>query len=246
VKDPESVREPKGETETVLPAPALKNGLPGTPAFGLLPAPQPEPELTTQSINFPPIPSREFGPTVPLKATASSGLPVIFKSATSSTCEVLGQREDSFAQALRNSIAPDPVLCTVVATQSGDAKFAPATPVERSFTLVKPRESASSPAMIATRIVTTNAGRMTLKGVKGAQFSAMLKTNTSVASGKISASVATPSTCSIVKITSVSAAVVSVLVKPLAKGTCSLQLFYAGDSKSNMLSSSNSWSAVIS
>ncbi|MTB14327.1 MAG: hypothetical protein F2931_04520 [Actinobacteria bacterium] len=111
---------------------------------------------------------------------------------------------------------------------------------------MKPREGVSSPATITTRIVTTNMGRMTLKGVKGTKFSAMLKTNNSApASGLISASVSTPSTCSIIKTTSTSAAVVSISVKPLAKGTCSVQLFYAGNSKSNMSSSSNSWSAVV-
>ncbi|MSY87372.1 MAG: hypothetical protein F2652_03225 [Actinobacteria bacterium] len=158
----------------------------------------------------------------------------------------MGQREDSFAQALRNALAPDPVLCTVVATQSGDAKFAPANPVERSFTLVKPRDSAAIPSVIATRIVTTIAGRMTLKGSKGAQFSAMLKTNSSsTITGKISATVSTPGICSILKITSTSASVVSISVKPLTRGTCSVQLTYAGNSKNNTLAASNSWSAVI-
>jgi len=239
------IKEPASDSETAQSSPALKNGFPISPVFGLLPAPQVEPELSIQTINFPPIPSREFGPTVPLKATASSGLPVTFKAVTNDTCEVLRQGDESLAQALRNSLAADPVLCSIVATQTGDTKFAPAAPVERSFTLLKPRDTQVALGLI-TRIATTTAGRMNLKTAKGTQFGAMLKlASANTVSGKISANVSTPSTCSIIKVTSLNGSAITISLKPLSKGTCNVELSYAGDSKKKLLSSNTSWTAIV-
>jgi uncharacterized protein (TIGR03437 family) len=79
-----------------------------------------------QTITFPPIPDRrlEDGPFTP-QATASSGLPVIFRIAYANGCTVL------------NNVVtiPHPGYCAVLAEQPGDATTAPARPVTQLFNI---------------------------------------------------------------------------------------------------------------
>lgn len=58
-----------------------------------------------------------------LSATASSGLPVSFASQTANVCTVLGNRVTLLK----------PGICTIRATQGGNATYPAATPVDRSF-----------------------------------------------------------------------------------------------------------------
>jgi uncharacterized repeat protein (TIGR03803 family) len=80
-----------------------------------------------QTITFGALPNREFG-TAPftVSATASSGLPVSFASLNSNVCTVSGATVTLIA------VVPSP-LCTIQATQAGNANYAAATPVNQYF-----------------------------------------------------------------------------------------------------------------
>ena len=82
--------------------------------------------VTTQSqtIAFAPLGNRIAG-TEPftVSGTASSGLPVVFSSPTTSTCTVSGTTVTLVAQG----------TCTIRATQGGNASFAAAPPADQSF-----------------------------------------------------------------------------------------------------------------
>jgi 2',3'-cyclic-nucleotide 2'-phosphodiesterase (5'-nucleotidase family) len=81
---------------------------------------------TPQTISFPGIADRGLntGPfTIPVNA--SSGLSVTFTSQTTSVCTVSGSTVTLLATG----------LCTLVASQAGDATYAAATPISHSFTV---------------------------------------------------------------------------------------------------------------
>ncbi len=84
-------------------------------------------QFTDQSILFNPVSPQSGVKTVSLEATASSGLPVTFRSTTPSICTVLKS-----ALALHRG-----GVCTVRALQSGNGHYAAASGVSQSFT-VKP------------------------------------------------------------------------------------------------------------
>ncbi len=79
-----------------------------------------------QTITFGALSNQAFG-TAPfmVSATASSGLPVTFTTTTSSVCTV------STATVTLVSVG----TCTIEAGQAGNSKYAPATPVDQSFTV---------------------------------------------------------------------------------------------------------------
>jgi len=84
-----------------------------------------------QSIAFAPLPDRTaLDPPFNVSATASSGLPVAFKSMTSFVCKVSG-----------NVVTLTKVggACLVVALQGGNASYLPALPVTRMFLVRKSR-----------------------------------------------------------------------------------------------------------
>lgn len=77
-----------------------------------------------QSISFAPLPPRRLGdPPFALQASASSGLPVLFSSATPATCAV--------SAGVVSLLSPG--TCTIVARQPGGPAYAPAAEVRRSF-----------------------------------------------------------------------------------------------------------------
>jgi hypothetical protein len=79
----------------------------------------------TQTITFNPIANQVQGTMLSLVATASSQLPVSFTSVTTDVCTVSGA-----IATLSNT-----GLCTIWATQPGDATYAAAPPVRQSFTV---------------------------------------------------------------------------------------------------------------
>ena len=114
-------------------------------SFTVTPAPQ--------SISFAPLSSQVIGSTPPpLSATASSGLPVSFNSLTMSICTVSGTAVTLVGVG----------TCTIQATQSGNADYQTATPVNRSFTVTQATQTitfgplsnqafgTTPPALIAT------------------------------------------------------------------------------------------------
>ena len=77
-----------------------------------------------QTVTFGALPDRSFGdPPFSIGATASSGLPVALASLTPSVCVATSDTLTIVAAG----------TCTIRATQAGDARFAPAASVDRSF-----------------------------------------------------------------------------------------------------------------
>lgn len=82
--------------------------------------------LTSQTISFATLSAKTFGAApFTVSATASSGLAVSFASLTTTTCTVSGATVTMVAAG----------TCTVRASQAGNASFAAATPVDRSFNI---------------------------------------------------------------------------------------------------------------
>lgn len=79
-----------------------------------------------QSITFANPGSQDFGTTPTLSATADSGLPVTFASATPAVCSITATGTLAFA-----SVG----TCTITADQTGDATHLPAAQVSQSFTV---------------------------------------------------------------------------------------------------------------
>lgn len=83
--------------------------------------------LTSQTITFGSLPDEPLGtPAFTVSATATSGLAVTFNSQTSGICSVSGTYG---ATITLNAIG----MCTIQATQPGDATYSAATPVSQSF-----------------------------------------------------------------------------------------------------------------
>jgi hypothetical protein len=83
---------------------------------------------TNQTITFPAIANKVFG-NAPfgISATATSGLTVVFTSASSSVCTVSGTTVSIVAAG----------ICTINANQAGDANYNAAAQVSQSFTVSK-------------------------------------------------------------------------------------------------------------
>lgn len=79
-----------------------------------------------QSISFDPVADAPAGTAVVLVASASSGLPVSFAALTPDVCSVTGTTATLVA----------PGVCTVEATQAGDAQYAAAEPVVQGFNVL--------------------------------------------------------------------------------------------------------------
>ena len=80
-----------------------------------------------QTVTFTPPASATIDQSVDLTATASSWLPVTYASSTPEVCTVSGATVATTAAG----------TCTVIASQSGDAQYAPARPVPGSFPVGK-------------------------------------------------------------------------------------------------------------
>ena len=107
--------------------------------------------LVPQTITFNPIAAQLIGASVPLTATASSGLTVSFASTTPTICTVTGTTA-------KMTIAG---TCTIKATQAGNATYAAATPVSQNisvtaapqvitFTPIADQYAGASTALVAT------------------------------------------------------------------------------------------------
>lgn len=89
------------------------------------PEAQPPNEPTPQSIEFTTPQPIQAGDGTELTATADSGLPVTFTSGTPEVCTVAGSTVTAIAEG----------SCEITAHQHGDATYAPADPVTRTFTV---------------------------------------------------------------------------------------------------------------
>jgi hypothetical protein len=82
-------------------------------------------DAKSQTITFGAIAAQTAGTSLPLSASASSGLAVSFASTTQAVCTVSG----STASLLK------PGSCSITASQAGNGTYATATPVSQSFTV---------------------------------------------------------------------------------------------------------------
>jgi hypothetical protein len=90
--------------------------------------------LTSQTITFNALSNRTFGnPPFTVTAAAASGLPVSFSSLTTAVCTVSGNTVTIVAAG----------TCTIRASQAGDATYAPAPSVDRTFTAAKASQTIS-------------------------------------------------------------------------------------------------------
>jgi hypothetical protein len=128
-----------------------------------------------QTINFPEIADRPYGPGLVLNATATSQLPISYKSLTPSVCYILYPTAGAAVQSVAG-VSGDNQICTVEASQSGDDRYASAASVTRTFkwgraamklTVVNPPKfSASGPFQLTTYVgfVNTNMNAPTTLG----------------------------------------------------------------------------------
>jgi uncharacterized repeat protein (TIGR01451 family) len=95
-----------------------------------------------QTISFGTLANQYYvNPPFAISATASSGLPVIFNSQTSSTCAVSGGTVTLLAVG----------TCTIQATQPGNTQYAAAPPIEQSFQVTQQNQIVSGlPAVSGT------------------------------------------------------------------------------------------------
>jgi len=149
-----------------------------------------------QTIAFATLANRSFDTAAfALSATASSGLPVSFASETTSVCTVSGAQ-----------VAPVALgTCTIQATQSGNATYAAATPVNQSFQVTLGNQTISF-AALADR----------------ALGSAPFTVSATASSGlPVSFSLPTPITAS--------CTISGAAVTPLYVGVCTIQATQAGN-----------------
>lgn len=88
-----------------------------------------------QTIQFASLSNRTLSASpVALSATADSGLPVRFSTATPTICTINGNSVTLLATG----------ICTIVASQAGDASYQPAAPVQQSFQITAPGQPGGS------------------------------------------------------------------------------------------------------
>jgi hypothetical protein len=92
---------------------------------------------TSQSISFPAITDRSYGKSAPLRAVATSKLPVKYTSITPAACYIIEQLADGPSVQSMQSTGAEQVLCTIEATQSGDDRYVAAPPVRIAFNYAK-------------------------------------------------------------------------------------------------------------
>ncbi len=148
-----------------------------------------------QTISFPAIENRTFGTgPVALNATASSGLAVSFASSTPTVCAVAGSTLSILGAG----------LCVVQASQSGDATFAQAAPVVRSFTVAQASQS------------------IAFAPLPSIQFGGSPLPLTATATSGLAVR--------FVSITTTTCSVADGMLRALAGGTCTVQAQQGGDS----------------
>ncbi|MCS7003611.1 MAG: hypothetical protein NZ518_12240, partial [Dehalococcoidia bacterium] len=104
--------------------------------------------LTSQTITFPNPGTQNpasLPSSIPVTATATSGLPVTITSQTTGVCTVSG-----FTVTLLTG-----GTCVLVANQGGNAAFAPASPVTQSFTVNAPSGGGSTPPPTSQIVIAT-------------------------------------------------------------------------------------------
>ena len=105
--------------------------------------------LTPQTITFPPLTNQPYGtPPFTISATASSGLAVVFSSATPSVCTVSGTTVTLLAVG----------ICTIHANQPGNGTYSAAPQVAQSFSVYtippNPTSDAGVTGLVNAQVIT--------------------------------------------------------------------------------------------
>jgi len=152
----------------------------------------------SQTITFNALPNKTFGnPPFTVSATASSGLPVVFSSLTTAVCTLAGNKVTIVAAG----------TCTIRASQSGDATYAPAPNVDRSFAVAKANQ-------------TITFGTLANKTVTSPPFT-------------VSATASSALPVSFASLTSALCTVNVTTVTIVAAGTCTIRALQAGNANFN-------------
>jgi hypothetical protein len=96
-----------------------------------LQSPPSVPAVLAQTITFGPLPKAKVGDMVPVSATASSGLPLIFS--TTGNCTLTSQTQTSPTTGTVNAIAQG--SCVVTASQAGNTTYAAAVSMSQAFSI---------------------------------------------------------------------------------------------------------------
>ncbi len=197
---------------------------------------------TAQTITFAPIADREYGPGIYLKATTTSGLPITYKSLTPKICQILAPTEGPAVQAVYPLSGLDIANCIVEASQPGDNRYAPATPVQRSFNWIK------SAMKITVSRSTTILGKGLHTVDAAVSFVDVSKMGGLKSLGHaLSVTSATPTVCTVISTvpSDQSGGIYSrSIVSALSNGTCILSFNFVGSTERR--ATSLSWSAFIS
>jgi hypothetical protein len=123
-------------TPKPTPSPTASASATPTPTPSTTPVPSSTATSSTprpQTINFPAIATREYGPAYKLNATSSSGLPITYSSLTPDTCTIMNSNGSPFVQAVDPKNIVTSINCSVRASQPGDSNYSAATNVDRTF-----------------------------------------------------------------------------------------------------------------
>ena len=189
-----------------------------------------------QSINFPQIPTIDYGAAYQLNATASSGLQVTYKSLTPAVCYILYPAAGPAVQYV--SPVGTSSVCNIEASQAGDAKYAAAPVVTRMF-MFRKAPMVLTPYYIDTVNSTVLRGVGTVSYASGTTYNFIstllyLSGNNSgllSIGGDVSAESVTPTVCTVEKYAvqdRTGGLVTWASVKMLAKSTCTVRWTYAG------------------
>jgi hypothetical protein len=202
-----------------------------TTVSGITPPPTVPIDKSNQTITFASIANREFGPGISLSASSTSGLRVSFTVSTPTICRILEPTTNNFVvQTAAGLPDVETATCTVVASQAGNDRFNPATPVSQSFTWRKAAQKITTSSIPSIRVSTaTSLFTAQLATVDRALMSGLTSFNT-----LITATSLTPSVCSITRndlIDRGTAPYTRIYVRGLSAGTCTISLFGPGLSR---------------
>jgi hypothetical protein len=194
----------------------------------------------SQTITFPRLWDTEFGPAQTLNATASSGLLVTYVSLTPNVCFIVAGASTASVQ----SVSPLPSVasfdCTVRATQSGDSRFAPALPIDRSFKWMPS----------AMNITISGSSRFLGKGPHSVSatinFVDPNKRGTSGLGHLLQVTSLTPNTCTVASNVIISATggqVNQTRINGIANGDCQLRYDFSGTA--DRAATTRTWSTSI-
>jgi uncharacterized delta-60 repeat protein len=162
-----------------------------------------DPARRDQTISFLPLSDRLLSETVTLSATASSGLPVQFRSSTPAVCTL----QSATSLGLLKS-----GICTVIASQTGNAQYNPAREVARSFAVRDPAKKEQTISVQPTPLPQQlpRGQPLTLRATASSGLAVEIAS-------------ATPATCTVIGAT----------VVGQAAGMCTISLSQTGDAHYN-------------